>query len=140
MSQEPIPAPRRHKRRIITDFHQLANDYIAAWNEHDTDRRLRLVEGVFEPDASYVDPLASVEGAAAISGLIGAVHDQFPGHVFSLVGAPEGHHDQARFRWGLTRDDQEPVVIGFDVIRVSPRGSVTQVLGFLDKVPAAPFA
>lgn len=121
----------------MTDFHQLAADYIAAWNEHDADRRQRRVEEVFEPDATYVDPMASVEGAVAISGLIGAVQDQFPGHVFSLVGEPEGHHDQARFRWGLARADEEPLVIGFDVIRVSSRGAVTQVLGFLDKVPAA---
>ena len=124
----------------MTDFHQLARDYIAAWNEHDADHRLRRVEELFEPDASYVDPMASVEGAAAISGLIGAVQDQFPGHAFSVVGAPEGHHDPARFRWGLASGEEEPLMIGFDVIRVSSRGAVTQVLGFLDKEPAAALA
>jgi SnoaL-like domain len=124
----------------MTDFDRLAQAYISTWNEHDGERRLRLVQGLFEPDASYVDPMASVQGTSAINGLIGAVQDQFPGYVFQLVGTPDGHHDQLRFRWGLISDGQDPEVIGFDVVQLGSRGSITQVLGFLDKVPAAPTA
>jgi len=121
----------------MTDFDQLAQTYVATWNEKDSDRRLRLVEELFAPEASYVDPIASVQGTAAIIGLIGAVQDQFPGHVFELVGSTDGHHDQARFRWGLATGEEEAAVIGFDVVKVAPTGSIVQVLGFLDKVPAA---
>ena len=121
----------------MTDFQQLANNYVEAWNEQDGDVRRRLVEALFATDATYVDPMASVHGPEAISGLIGAVQAQFPGYALDLIGTPDGHHDQLRFQWGLTAGDEEPLVIGFDVVRVSPAGAITEVFGFLDKVPAA---
>jgi hypothetical protein len=121
----------------MNDFDQLAQRYVTTWNEKDGDRRLRLVEELFATNASYVDPMASAQGTPAISGLIGAVQEQFPGYEFQLVGSTDGHHDQVRFRWGLASGEEEPVVIGFDVVQLGPSGRITQVLGFLDKVPAA---
>lgn len=47
----------------------------------------------------------------------------------------DGHHDIARFAWhaGPT-GAREPLVIGFDVVVVEG-DKISNVLGFLDKIP-----
>jgi hypothetical protein len=114
---------------------EIIERYLAAWNETDATKRRSLVDEVWAPDGRYTDPLADVRGREAIDGLIGAVQQQFPGFVFTLGGAVDAHHDQARFSWHLGPEGApEPVVIGFDVAVVE-QDRIGSVYGFLDKVP-----
>jgi hypothetical protein len=114
---------------------EIIERYLAAWNETDATKRRSLVDEVWAPDGSYTDPLADVRGREAIDHLIGAVQQQFPGFVFTLGGAVDAHHDQARFSWHLgPAGAAEPVVIGFDVAVVE-QDRIGSVYGFLDKVP-----
>ena len=55
--------------------------------------------------------------------------------VFTLGGAVDTHHDQARFTWHLGPGGGEPIVIGFDVAVLNGGGQIGSVYGFLDKVP-----
>ena len=121
----------------MSDFDTVVQRYLAAWNETDPARRRAAVEKAFAADVRYVDPLAAVEGHAALDGLIGAVQGQFPGLVFSPGGPVDGHHDQARFTWHLGPAGEEPVVVGFDVAELGPDGRIRTVLGFIDQAPAA---
>ena len=115
---------------------EIVERYIAAWNETDAAARRALVGSLWAADGSYTDPLADAHGRAEIDGLIGAVQQQFPGFVFTLGGAVDTHHDQARFTWHLGPSGAEPVVIGFDVAVLNGGGQIRSVYGFLDKVPA----
>jgi hypothetical protein len=115
---------------------EIAERYLAAWNEKDAAKRRSLVDELWAPDGSYTDPLADAHGRAEIDGLIGAVQAQFPDFVFTLGGAVDAHHDQARFSWHLgPAGAPEPVVIGFDVAVLDGNGRLRSVYGFLDKVP-----
>jgi hypothetical protein len=117
-------------------MNEIVERYLAAWNETDAVKRRSLVDGLWAADASYTDPLADAHGRAEIDGLIGAVQQQFPGFVFTLGGAVDAHHDQARFSWHLgPAGAAEPVVIGFDVAVLDGDGQIRSVYGFLDKVP-----
>ncbi|AEV82792.1 hypothetical protein ACWT_1773 [Actinoplanes sp. SE50] len=120
----------------MSDFDTMVERYLAIWNETDADARRAAITDVFAEDVSYVDPIAAVRGQDELSGLIGAVHQQFPGLVFSLGGAVDAHHEQGRFTWHLGQPGQEPLVIGFDVAVLDGSGRIAQVFGFLDKVPA----
>jgi hypothetical protein len=63
------------------------------------------------------------------------VQQQFPDFVFTLGGAVDAHHEQARFSWHLgPAGAAEPVVVGFDVA-VLDGDRIGSVYGFLDKVP-----
>lgn len=115
---------------------EIAERYIATWNEADPQRRRKLIEELWAEDASYIDPLTEAHGRDEINGVIAAVQSQFPGLMFSLVGPVDAHHRQARFTWGLGPAGGEPVVLGFDVAVVDGDGRLTSVLGFLDKVPS----
>ena len=121
----------------MTDYQQMARDYLAAWNETDPEARRAAVGRVWTDDARYADPLADVNGHDQIDGLIAAAQGQFPGFAFTQVGDVDGHHDQARFTWGLGPAGAEPVVIGLDVVTLAEDGRISLVLGFLDQVPAA---
>lgn len=113
----------------------IRDTYLAAWNETDPEARERLLASGWDASATYVDPLAAVEGTGAISEVIGAVHRQFPGFVFSPVGEVDTHHDLARFCWGLGLPGEAPAAVGFDVVTTSAEGRILAVAGFIDSMP-----
>ena len=114
----------------------LAERYLAVWNETEPAARRKLVDDLFAADASYIDPMAEAYGRAEIEATIGAVQAQFPGFVFTPVGSVDAHHRQARFSWGLGPEGSEPIIVGFDVAVTDEDGRITSVLGFLDRLPA----
>jgi hypothetical protein len=122
---------------MISDM-KIIEQYIASWNETDADARRALINQVWAADGSYTDPMAELNGRDEIDAGIAGVQQMFAGLVFSLAGPVDTHHDQARFTWHLgPADGGEPVVIGFDVAVLDLAGQIKNVLGFLDKVPAA---
>jgi hypothetical protein len=122
----------------MPDFTKLAEQYIATWNETDPSARRKLIGEIWSADGRYTDPLADVAGPDQIDAVIAAAQAQFAGMTFRLAGRVDGHHDQARFRWELGPDGTA-VVVGFDVVQRDADGRLAVVLGFLDKVPNAPF-
>jgi hypothetical protein len=120
------------------DAKQLVARYLDTWNQVNAEQRRAALAGTWAEGARYVDPIADVRGHDQISDLIGAFHQQAPGHVFRLVGdRVDAHHDVARFSWELVpATGGEPVAIGFDVVVTEDDGRIGSVLGFLDKAPA----
>jgi hypothetical protein len=125
------------KEHPMTATPDLADRYLAAWNETDPTARAAAMAALFADDVRYTDPLGSADGRAALDATISAVQQQFPGFVFRLAGPVDAHHDQLRFSWELGPAGAEAPVAGFDVAVVDGSGRITTVLGFLDRVPAA---
>lgn len=122
----------------MTDVAQVIDRYIAIWNEPDPGRRRDLISRTWTEEATYVDPMVAAEGHAAIGATVAAAREQFPGLEFRLAGPVDAHHDVVRFTWELGPvDDPESLVVGFDVAVQAEDGRLRQVIGFLDKVPAA---
>jgi hypothetical protein len=119
----------------MSDPRHIAEQYIATWNETDAQRRMALLRQHWNADARYADPLASVAGVNEISRLIGGVHERFPGFVFGLTGSADGHGEHVRFSWSLGPAGVQAPVEGSDVVVLS-EGRISNVIGFLDKVPA----
>src|SRR5690348_10421014 len=119
----------------MTDFNAVVDRYLAAWNDPDATTRRKAVDDLFAEEVTYVDPMAAVAGREALSSLIGAVQQQFPGHTFAPGGPVDGHHEQVRFTWTLAAGAGDPLVIGFDVAELDADGRIRRVLGFIDKAP-----
>lgn len=115
---------------------ELVERYLSCWNETDADARRSLLAGSVSPTVRYTDPLVDATGRDQLAAVIGAVQQQFPGLLFTRHGGVDEHHRQARFGWALGPADGEPLVLGFDVVRLDRDGRIETVLGFLDKVPA----
>lgn len=128
---------------VDTDRYQNAADrYFAAWNATGPEDLAKAVAAAWTPGGGYTDPLADVRGHDGIASVIAAVHEQFPGFVFRPLGAVDGHHDTLRFAWELvdgtaSSGEAAAPVAGFDVVTLDAQGRIEQVLGFLDRVPAA---
>ncbi|KUL47093.1 nuclear transport factor 2 family protein [Streptomyces regalis] len=127
-----------------TDRHDLAvARYLEAWNAREPGERARAVAVAWAPQGGYTDPLADVRGHEGITAVVAAAQARFPGFVFRLTGAVDGHHDTARFSWELVREaggtpsgEGSAPVAGSDVITLDAEGRIMSVLGFLDRVPA----
>jgi hypothetical protein len=113
---------------------QLAEDYIALWNETDAARRKSLLATTWMPEATYADPLMKGVGHAEIDGLIAAVQQRFPAFRFSLFGTPDGYGEVARFSWALGPMEGDAVVRGTDIVH-RDGDKIASVTGFLDLVP-----
>lgn len=112
--------------------------YLGTWNEDDVDARRTAIATVWAEEGRYVDPLAAAAGHEEISALIGTVRQQVPGHVFRLLDGVDAHHNLARFCWELVPvDGGRAIAEGFDVAVIDDDGRLENVLGFLDKAPAA---
>ncbi|MEV5015739.1 nuclear transport factor 2 family protein [Streptomyces sp. NPDC053780] len=110
--------------------------YFEAWNAA-PEARAEAVAAAWTNDGGYTDPLADARGHEQIAAVIAAAHEQFPGFVFRLSGAVDGHHDTARFSWELVSEaDGSAPVAGFDVVRLDDEDRISAVFGFLDRVPA----
>ncbi|MFG2327421.1 nuclear transport factor 2 family protein [Streptomyces sp. NPDC048568] len=110
--------------------------YFEAWNAA-PEARAEAVAAAWTNDGGYTDPLADVRGHEQIAAVIAAAHEQYPGFVFRLSGAVDGHHDTARFSWELVSEaDGSAPVAGFDVVRLDDEDRISAVFGFLDRVPA----
>lgn len=124
------------KEIIMPELEQLAENYIAVWNETDAEKRRVLIENTFASSSSYHDPLMQADGHAGIDGLVAAIHNQFPGFRFRLDGPVDGYADKIRFSWTLGPDHGEAPIRGTDFAETGD-GRFTRVTGFLDRVPAA---
>jgi len=118
----------------MSTMQNIAQRYIDIWNETDPARRRAAIDGLYTEDCAYTDPLGAVTGRAGLDGFIAGVQRQFPGIRFSLAGAVDGHHEQARFTWHAGAPGAEPAAIGFDVA-VLAGDRIRSIYGFLDKAP-----
>jgi hypothetical protein len=66
------------KESTMTDFNNIARNYIALWNERAPQRRREMLAAHWTADARYVDPLMSGDGHDGVDALIAGV--QHPQH------------------------------------------------------------
>ncbi|QBB71506.1 nuclear transport factor 2 family protein [Pseudolysobacter antarcticus] len=121
----------------MIDTNHIVENYLAAWNETDTDTRRVRIAALFSENASYLDPMMRGEGHAGLEQMIGAVQRQFDGYRFAACGTVDTHNEVVRFSWSLGLPTQAPVAYGTDVAEVAADGRLQRVIGFLDAAPAA---
>ncbi|HEX7759776.1 MAG TPA: nuclear transport factor 2 family protein [Caulobacteraceae bacterium] len=118
----------------MSNAQTLAEQYIAAWNETDADRRRDLIARSWAADAAYVDPMMHGAGHAGIDAMIAGAQAQFPGFRFSLISKVDAYGDRMRFTWGAGPAGADAIVEGTDFVVIADDRLKT-VTGFLDKVP-----
>jgi SnoaL-like domain len=124
----------------MSDVNDTVAGYFAAWNETDPARRRERIAAAWAPEANYVDPMFTASGYEALEGLVAAVHQQYPGYRFRLVGDVDHHHDRLRWGWVLANEQAGSTLAeGFDVAVLAVDGRLSDVTGFFTMV-AAPAA
>jgi hypothetical protein len=122
------------------DLPQVARQYLAAWNEHDAEARLRILDDVWADDATYLEPSGLADGPVLgreeLSDLIS--HNQGPeGTWFEPRAWHEGyaHHDLLVMPWRHCPPDGPTGVIGTDYAELDAKGRMTLAVGFSPLTP-----
>jgi hypothetical protein len=118
-----------------TDVTTIVDDYLAAWNERDEQRRAALIERAWTPEGRLVDPPFEGEGHDGISQMAAVMHEHYAGHRFERTSGVDLHHDQLRFAWQLVGTDGAVAVAGLDVADLAPDGRLARVVGFFGDLP-----
>jgi hypothetical protein len=118
----------------MNSLNELADRYIAAWNETDATRRHDLIARTYTEDATYVDPVFQSEGQEGIADMIAAAQAQFPGNRFRRVSEVDAHHDRIRFTWELGPEGSPALAGGVD-FAVVEGDRLRAVTGFFDFTP-----
>ncbi len=122
----------------VAPISEVVDGYFAMWNETDPERRHAVTAATWARDARYIDPMFAADGYEAMDAMVAAVHTQFPGHRFRLIGAIDAHHDRARWGWELAGPDGgPPVAVGIDVAALAPDGRLREVTGFFEQPSAS---
>ena len=119
-----------------TDITTVVDTYLAMWNEPELGDRALLIERAWTADGRYVDPLQEATGHAAMSEMVDAIQERFPGHTFRRQSGVDAHHDQVRFAWDLAGPDGTVVVTGLDLGELAPDGRLRRITGFFGDLPA----
>ena len=121
----------------MSDLTTTIDTYLTAWSEQDPDVRAELVGRVWADDGRLVDPPMAATGHAEISGLHGALQQQFAGHTFRRASAIDAHHDHLRFAWELVGPNGTVALRGMDVGEVGEDGRLRRITGFFGELEAA---
>lgn len=115
------------------DFNALLRANLAqVFNERDANKRIAAIQQLFSTEPTMYEPEGVVTGHAAISGVAGALLEQFgPDFSFVAQGVAVGHHGMAYLRWHAGPMEGPVVVTGADVAEVVD-GKIVRLWVLLD--------
>lgn len=114
---------------------EIANAYMAAWNEPDATARDALLRLCWAEGGIYTDPGVHLTGAAALSARIAEKQRERPGARLMFLSAVESHHSHFRFHWRLVRADGGLGPKSVDFGTLAPDGRVALMVGFFGPPP-----
>ena len=114
----------------------VVDDYLAAWNERDEQRRAELIQRAWSTDGRLIDPPFDGTGHDGISQMAAVMHEHYEGHNFERTSGVDQHHEHLRFAWRLVGPDGTVAVEGIDVADLAPDGRLARVVGFFGDLPA----
>jgi hypothetical protein len=84
-----------------SNFNQLVERYVAAWNEKDPLLRRKLIDETWAEDGAYYNRLFVCHGRDMIEAAIATAHDEYfaKGFCFKSQNDAYGHHGGVKFGW-----------------------------------------
>jgi hypothetical protein len=109
------------------DAADLAERYVALWNEADSEARLRRVGELFAADGAYVSQSSTAEGHAGIEAEAAAAREAYgaKGLRFWSAGFSQAHHRVAQFQWRMRpAEGGRDAAAGSDLIILDEEGRI----------------
>ena len=124
---------------MTTDLDEMANQYVAVWNEPDPLKRRRGIENLWAPDGLHFTPTREVKGYDALAVRVEEAHNTFvrdQGCVFQVHGEPLGHHGVVKFSWVMVDPKSDIIsVAGSDILCLDNRGLIITDHQFIEPLP-----
>lgn len=121
---------------MTTNIDELANQYVAVWNEPDALKRRRDIEQLWAQDGLHFTPTREVKGYDALEARVEEAHNTYvrdQGFVFRVSGDPLGHHGVIKFSWVMVDPKSEAIsTAGSDVLHLDESGYITTDHQFIE--------
>lgn len=126
---------------MSTDLDELANRYVAVWNEPDQLERRNGIETLWLQDGLHFTPTREVKGYEALEARVEESHNKFvrdQGFVFRVSGEPLGHHGVVKFYWVMVDPASNAIkAIGSDVLFLDESGRIASDHQFTEPLTRA---
>ncbi|MFJ6324674.1 MULTISPECIES: hypothetical protein [unclassified Rhizobium] len=126
---------------MSTDLDELANRYVAVWNEPDQLERRNGIETLWLQDGLHFTPTREVKGYEALEARVEESHNKFvrdQGFVFRVSGEPLGHHGVVKFYWVMVDPTSNAIkAIGSDVLCLDESGRIASDHQFTEPLTRA---
>ncbi|RUT68434.1 nuclear transport factor 2 family protein [Flavobacterium cupreum] len=103
--------------------------YEKAWQEHNSDARLKLIRTIWLDDSTFEDPSASVKGTAAFNNVINEFYKKYPDAVLTS-GAKVVKDNYVSWDWKILDSKSKLIMSGRDFARLNGKGQVSKIIGF----------
>jgi hypothetical protein len=114
--------------------------YVAMWNEPDTESRHALVRELWARDAENLTRAFSVRGIEQVLSRVDSAHLEWVakrGFIFRSTGDIDGHHHLIKFYWEmLPRKGGKVEAKGLDVLVFDEVGKIRSLYQFAEPVPS----
>ena len=107
---------------------ELADKYVAVWNETDAESRRQQIGALWVPDGHHYVDVREAHGYAELDQRISGSHNKNVrdgGHHFRATTDTRRLHDLVTFHWEMLAAAEDRVVArGFEVLRVDTEGRI----------------
>lgn len=114
----------------------LVDQWLAAYGDADTARRMDAIRAAWHPQGRLVDPPMEARGHQAINDQAATLLAQFPGHRFERTTEVDAHHQFLRYGWRLLDAAGAVRLEGLDVAELDADGRLLGVVGFFGPLPS----
>lgn len=126
---------------MTTDLNDLANRYVAVWNEPDRLKRRYDIEKLWAQNGMHFTPTREVTGYDGLEARVEEAHNRFvrdQGFVFQVSGEPLGHHGVVKFSWVMVDPKSAAIsAVGSDVLRLDESGRIATDHQFTEPIARA---
>jgi hypothetical protein len=111
--------------------------YVATWNEADTDARRKWISGTWSERASLFNGVKEYHGHAGIEAAVNRSYDLFGsrGFLFRPREEPVSHHGAIRFAWEMVTADGEVDSLGTQFLVLDDEGQIHLDYQFIERPP-----
>jgi hypothetical protein len=142
LSWHPYRRFRRAEETTVTDAQQLADRYVAVWNDTDAQARRRAIAALWTPDGVHYIGTREARGYDALESRITGSHEKNVrdgGHRFRAAQGARALRDVVTFFWEMLPADTEKVVAaGLEFLIVDGQGRIRVDYQFVLDRPLAP--
>lgn len=105
--------------------------YEKAWQEKNSDTRLKLIKTIWLDDSTFEDPSASIKGSAALNNVINEFYKKNPDAILTS-GAKIIKDNYVTWEWKIQDSKNNLIMAGRDFARLNGKGQVSKIIGFWD--------
>jgi hypothetical protein len=123
----------------MTDLEDFITQYVAVWNESDSDARGRWIAGTWSERARLFNRLKEYSGHAGIAAAVARSYELFGsrGFRFRPRAQPQSHHGAIRFAWEMITAEGAVDSLGTQFLVLDDAGRIDLDYQFIDQPPTS---